>query len=153
MKNRNRLRNRSKKLRFYTVPYKNKYIWFDCKDINSYVTSFGAGTNILRTKYPAQDIQYRLATRDQLRLSIISLAIDHDDIPMLDESRARELPELYSKIRYPFYPHPDFSLRYDESMVKLVEHYFKIISSLNQCYNITISLYSNTVNCPLFALF
>lgn len=101
---------------------KNKYIWFDCKDINSYVTSFGAGTNIPRTKYPAQDLQYRLATRDQLRLSIISLAIDHDDIPMLDELRARELPELYSKIRYPFYSHPDFSLRYDDSMVKLVEH-------------------------------
>lgn len=119
---------------------KNKYIWFDCKDINSYVTSFGAGTNIPRTKYPAQDLQYRLATRDQLRLSIISLAIDHDDITMLDELRARELPELYSKIRYPFYSHPDFRLRYDDSMVKLVEHISvasdKVISYFSSSFEI-----------------
>ncbi|MCM1496108.1 MAG: ankyrin repeat domain-containing protein [Bacteroides sp.] len=105
------------------------YIWFDSRKEKDYVMTFGAGTNIQRVKFEERDngvfirkpdmddLQYKLATEDQLRMYIISFAADHDDLPMLKKLRAREIPELYYKAHYLSCTCPDFDIHYDKNMV------------------------------------
>ena len=105
------------------------YIWFDCRKDNDYVMTFGAGTNIQRIKFEKcdngvfirkpdmNDLQYKLATEDQLRMYIISFAADHNDLSMLKKLRAREIPELYYKAHYLSCTCPDFNVHYDKNMV------------------------------------
>jgi len=105
------------------------YIWFDSREATDYVMTFGAGTNIQSIKFEVRDngvfirkpymndLQYMLATEDQLRMYIISFAADHNDLPMLDKLRAREIPELYYKARYLSCTCPDFDVHYDKNMV------------------------------------
>lgn len=100
----------------------NSYIWFDSENINDYVMTFGAGTSIKRTEYITDTLQTRLARNDSLRISLILLAIDNTDKAMLNKLRARELPEIYFRARYPFYSHPNFDIRYDKTMEELVKH-------------------------------
>ena len=105
------------------------YIWFDSRKDNDYVMTFGAGTSIQHIKFeerdggvfirkpPMDDLQYKLATEDQLRMHLISFAADHKDINMLKKLRARELPELYYKAHYLSCTHPDFNAHYNKAMV------------------------------------
>ncbi len=105
------------------------YIWFDSRKDTDYVMTFGAGTNIQRIKFEERDngvlirkpdmddLQYKLATEDQLRMYIISLAADHNDLSMLEKLRAREIPELYYKAHYLSCACPDFDVHYDKHMV------------------------------------
>lgn len=105
------------------------FIWFDSRKDNDYVMTFGAGTNIQRIKFEERDngvfirkpdmddLQYKLATEDQLRMYIISFAADHNDLDMLEKLRAREIPELYYKAHYLSCACPDFNAHYDKSMV------------------------------------
>ena len=105
------------------------YIWFDSRKDKDYVLTFGAGTNIRRIKFEEcdngvftrkpdmDDLQYKLATEDQLRIYIISFAADHNDLDMLEKLRAREIPELYYKAHYLSCACPDFNAHYDKSMV------------------------------------
>lgn len=105
------------------------YIWFDSRKDNDYVMTFGAGTNIQRIKFEERDnsvfirkpdmddLQYKLATEDQLRMYIISFAADHNDLSMLKKLRAREIPELYYKAHYLSCTSPDFDAHYDKNMV------------------------------------
>ncbi len=105
------------------------YIWFDSRKDKDYVMTFGAGTNIQRIRFEEcnngvfirkpdmDDLQYKLATQDQLRMYIISFAADHDDLPMLKKLRAREIPELYYKAHYLSCICPDFDIHYDKNMV------------------------------------
>ena len=105
------------------------YIWFDSRKDNDYVMTFGAGTNIQRIKFEERDngvfirkpdmddLQYKLATEDQLRMYIISFAADHNDVPMLKKLRAREIQELYYKAHYLSCTCPDFDVHYDKNMV------------------------------------
>ena len=106
-----------------------KYIWFDSRKDKDYIMTFGAGTSIQRIKYEEHDngvfifqpqmndLQCKLATEDQLRMHIISLAADHDDLKMLEKLRAREIPELYYRVHYLSCAHPDFNAHYDKAMV------------------------------------
>ena len=105
------------------------YIWFDSRKDNDYVMTFGAGTSIKRIRFeenehgvfifPPQmnDLECKLATEDQLRMHIISLASDHDDLKMLEKLRAREIPELYYRVHYLAAANPDFNAYYDKDMV------------------------------------
>ncbi|MDE6852133.1 MAG: hypothetical protein K2J67_06545 [Lachnospiraceae bacterium] len=105
------------------------YIWFDSQKDNDYVMTFGAGTNIQRIKFVERDngvfirkpdkndLQYKIATEDQLRMYIISFAADHSDLHMLKKLRAREIPELYYKAHYLSCACPDFNAQYDKNMV------------------------------------
>ncbi len=63
------------------------------------------------------DLQYKLATEDQLRMYIISFAADYNDLSMLKKLRAREIPELYYKAHYLSCTCPDFNVHYDKNMV------------------------------------
>lgn len=105
------------------------YIWFDSRKDNDYVMTFGAGTSIQRIKFEERDngvfirkpdmndLQYKLATEDQLRMYIISFAADRNDLSMLKKLRAREIPELYYKAHYLSCTCPDFAVHYDKNMV------------------------------------
>lgn len=105
------------------------YIWFDARKDQDYVMTFGAGTSIQRVKFEESyhgvfirqpqmdDLQYKLATEDQLRMYIISLAADHNDLKTLEKLRAREIPELYYKAHYLSCTCPDFNAHYDKVMV------------------------------------
>ncbi|MCM1101734.1 MAG: ankyrin repeat domain-containing protein [Clostridium sp.] len=105
------------------------YIWFDSRKDKDYIMTFGAGTSIQRIKFEEcdngffirqpdmDDLQYKLATEDQLRMYIISFAADHNDLSMLDKLRAREIPELYYKAHYLSCACPDFDIHYDKNMV------------------------------------
>lgn len=98
----------------------NKYIWFDSRKDQDYIQTFGAGTSIKRRKigYIDSGFEGKLRTEDELRLNLISLAADNNDIQMMDELRARENPQLHFKAYYILTAHPDFNSFYNERMVK-----------------------------------
>lgn len=115
------------------------YIWFDSRQDKDYVMTFGAGTNIQRIKFEEcengvfirrsgmDDLQYKLATEDQLRMYIISFAADYNDISMLKKLRAREIPELYYKAHYLACRCPDFDVHYDKNMVSHIARSSEIV--------------------------
>lgn len=98
----------------------NKYIWFDSRKDNDYVQTFGAGTSIERRKvgYIDSGLNCKLMEEDELRINLISLAADNNDIEMLNNLRAREIPQLYYRTHYLSGNHPDFDSCYNERMVK-----------------------------------
>ena len=98
----------------------HNYIWFDSRKDKDYVHTFGAGTSIRPRDIDRTDnyLQNQLATEDELRINLITLAADNEDMEMLMNLRARENPQLYFKAHYIFGSHPDFDSFYDERMVK-----------------------------------
>lgn len=98
----------------------NHYIWFDSRKDNDYIETFGAGTSIERRKIGYVDcgLEGKLKTEDELRITLIALATDHNDIKMLNELRARENPQLYYNAHFLNGAHPDFDSVYNERMVK-----------------------------------
>ncbi len=95
----------------------NNYIWFDSDNKEDYAFSFGAGTSIERKKpYETDILNSRLATRDQLRRQMISLAIENEDWDMLTKLRAREIPPLYLTNYWPSNPE-EFDDYYDENLI------------------------------------
>ena len=98
----------------------NKYIWFDSRKDQDYIQTFGAGTSIKRREigYVDYGLEGKLRTEDELRLNLISLAVDNNDIQMLNELRARENPQLYFRTHYLGADHPDFDTCYNERMIK-----------------------------------
>lgn len=98
----------------------NHYIWFDSRKDNDYIQTFGAGTSIERRKIGYIDcgLDLKIKTEDELRITLIALAADHNDIKMLNELRARENPQLYYNAHFLNGAHPDFDSVYNERMVK-----------------------------------
>lgn len=109
-----------------------------------YSPNFGIGTNIERRLPPEHlesrwHISYRkdesgsdrwmphqrdalqceLAGNDNLRMRMIALAVEHNDIELLDLLRAREIPSLYQAC-YIVYRTPECDRYYDECMVKCI---------------------------------
>lgn len=97
----------------YAVRFKNldlikylinkKYIWFDNGDYNKYAFSgFGAGTSIER-----RSLNYDYDLQPQLksfafREKIVALAIEKNDLNLLKEMRAREIPDYYCNEFYQY---------------------------------------------------
>lgn len=96
------------------------YIWFDSRKNNEYIKTFGAGTSIKRREFIHTDsaLSTQLALEDKLRLDLISLAVDHNDINMLNKLRARENPRMYFQAFYFSFTHPEFQEDYNKNMVK-----------------------------------
>lgn len=96
------------------------YIWFDSRKNQDYIQTFGAGTSIERRRidYIDYGLEGKLKSGDELRINLIALAADHKDIQMLNQLRARESPQLYSRAHYLSAQHPDFDSFYNERMVK-----------------------------------
>lgn len=101
-----------------------KYIWFDSENTHDYIITFGAGTSIQRRKPQNYDsyLQYELATKDELRIELISLAINNNDIEMLNNLHAREIPEMHWKIRYEDQNDHDFSSSYNENLISCISN-------------------------------
>ncbi len=97
-----------------------KYIWFDSKKDDDYSINFGAGTSIKRREisYTDYGLQAKLNEEDELRLNLIALAADHNDLAMLEELRARENTQMYYAAHYLSGQLPDFSKSYNERMVR-----------------------------------
>lgn len=108
-----------KNYKFLKYLINNNYIWFDSREDNDYYMTFGAGTNIERRNPRRIDdfLQYKISQEDQLRMHIIALAVKNKDRKILDELRAREIPELYYKIHYWSGSQLDFYANYNEDMV------------------------------------
>ena len=81
-----------------------QYIWFVGTDKEDYFTGFGAGTSIEKATLPyprnwnVLDVQLKM--RDELRTHMIALAIQHEDMNMLEQLHAREIPSLYQMSFY-----------------------------------------------------
>ena len=99
----------------------NKYIWFDSGNNKDYILTFGAGTSIERRKvgYIDSGLNCKLMEEDELRINLIALAADNKDIEMLNNLRAREIPQLYYRTHYLGGGNQlDFDSCYNERMVK-----------------------------------
>lgn len=76
-----------------------QYIWFVGPDPKEYIISFGAGTSIEKAAFPYPRnwnvLDAQLKMRDELRTGMIALAIQHEDIEMLEQLHAREVPSFY----------------------------------------------------------
>lgn len=99
-----------------------KYIWFDGRNDKDYVFTFGAGTSIERRRFDYLDygLEGQMKEEDALRLRLIALAADREDLEMLNELRARENPQLYYSCHYLSRAHPDFDGCYDPRMVRYI---------------------------------
>ena len=77
----------------------NEYIWFVGEDEDDFEVNFGAGTSIvvkpLETHKNMGILESRLHEDYKLRMKMIALAIENDDIEMLDKLRAREIQSMY----------------------------------------------------------
>lgn len=81
-----------------------QFIWFVGADKENCFTGFGAGTSIEKAVFPYPmnwnilDVQLKM--RDELRTHMIALAIQHNNLEMLGQLRAREVPSLYQMCFY-----------------------------------------------------
>lgn len=115
---------------------KEKYIEFAIRrDRRTGEEKFVAGTNIQRIKFDEEDgvfvrrydwddLQQKIATEDKLRRDIISFAVDRDDIEMLEELQAKNIPELQNKVNYLDLRMPEFEILYGD-VADMVEHVSK----------------------------
>ena len=111
-----------KNYKFIKFLIKNNYIWFDSRKEETYCMTFGAGTSIERRNPVNVDtfFQYARLQDDQLRMNIIALAVKNKDKQILDELRAREIPELYYKVNFWNCSQLDFYENYNEEMVEQI---------------------------------
>lgn len=120
------------------------YIWFvgpEEKDHFTYFTGFGAGTSIEKKTFPYPQnlnvLDAQLKMRDELRTSMIALAIQHQDMKMLEDLHAREIPSLYQMSA--FSTEPTACERYynAELMDALTHADNKILEYFSQEFEIT----------------
>ncbi len=101
-----------------------KYIWFvddSNHDIKDHIYGFCAGTSIKRREISSRDflgidLKYHCEERG-LRQKMIALAMENKDYNMLTALKAREIPFLYQKCRYP-QPPTDVYDYYDERVIE-----------------------------------
>ena len=97
------------------------FIWFvDLSDWNHFGFTFGAGTSVKRRDAGSIDTQTPLEIQyqDRLRTQTIALAIENNDIEMLDALLAREIPEFHS-VDF-FYSHSDDPLKKDGDLIHAI---------------------------------
>lgn len=120
-----------------------KYIWFVGTDRKDYFTGFGAGSSIEKAVFPClrnwNVLDTRLRMRDELRTYMIALAIQHEDVEMLERLHAREIPTLY-QISY-FSPPPNpceqyYNAKLMESLVhadnKILEYFSEEFETIDR---------------------
>ena len=109
------------------------FIWFvDQSDMKHMGLSYGAGTSVKRRdvgetdSYTSLEIEYQ----DDLRIRMITLAIENEDYEILDSLKARELPEM-EMITAVGAPMPELYKRRNERIITAIAssedsilHYF-----------------------------
>lgn len=98
----------------------NEYIWFVEQNPGERCgIGFGGGTSIKRRPLGSPKImESRLTEDDSLRRKMIVLAIENNDMDMLIEFRARELPPMYYRLRE--MPGMKLMNYYDEDLIDAV---------------------------------
>ena len=93
----------------------NEYIWFIEQNPGERCgMSFCGGTSIKRRPLGnSKTVEAQLTGNDSLRRKMIVLAIENNDIDMLYEFRAREIPLMYLKLRG-----AELSMYYDEGLIE-----------------------------------
>ena len=93
----------------------NEYIWFvEPNPGERCGMSFHGGTSIKRRPLEkSKTMEDQLTGDDSLRRKMIVLAIENNDIDMLYEFRAREIPLMYLKLRG-----AELSMYYDEGLIE-----------------------------------
>ncbi|MCI8669704.1 MAG: hypothetical protein HFI34_09320 [Lachnospiraceae bacterium] len=122
-----------------------KYIWFvDANKPYYYLANFGAGTSIERRPYyQMDDLQTKLIEKVELRMQMISLAIQHNDIGILEQLRAREIPSLY-QADYFLSRSLDCEIYYNEDMIfQIAQANEQILDYFSEEFEI-ISMYGST---------
>lgn len=102
-----------------------KYIWFVGADKEDCFAGFGAGTSIEKATFPYPKnwdvLNAQLKMRDELRTHMVALAIRHEDLEMLEQLRAREIPSLY-QLSY-FSSRPDeYKKYYNKKLMESLTH-------------------------------
>ena len=97
-----------------------KYIWFVPQEPGERCgIGFGGGTSIKRRPLGSSKIlESQLTENDNLRRKMIVLAIENNDMDMLIEFRARELPPMYYRLRE--MPGMKLMNYYDEDLIDAV---------------------------------
>ncbi len=102
-----------------------KYIWFVGADKEDCFAGFGAGTSIEKAIFPylknwnVLDVQLKM--RDELRTHMVALAIRHEDLEMLEQLRAREIPSLYQLSYYSSLP-DEYKKFYNKKLMESLTH-------------------------------
>lgn len=101
------------------------YIWFVGADKEDCFAGFGAGTSIERAIFPypmnMNVLDAQLKMRDELRTHMVALAIRHEDLEMLDQLRAREIPSLYQLSYYSSQP-DEYKKYYNTKLMESLTH-------------------------------
>ena len=97
------------------------FIWFvDLSDWRDLGFTFGAGTSVKRRDISSIDTHtpIEIQSQDRLRTQTIALAIENNDIEMLDALLARETPELHSETI--FYWKSKAPLKKDDDLLRAI---------------------------------
>ena len=96
----------------------NKYVWFVEQNPGERCgMSFCGGTSIKRRPLGnSKTVEAQLTGNDSLRRKMIVLAIENNDVDMLDEFRAREIPLMYYKLHETEFN--KLSMYYDEDLIE-----------------------------------
>ena len=123
------------------------YIWFVDNgedDGKKYILNrayrFGAGTSIEKRKiYDVDSLDAELMNpikENKLRQSLIALAIENMDIPMLDTLRAREIPALY-EITIGFSAQTNCEDYYDDTVIEEIVTHNEVLDYFTDDINCT----------------
>ena len=96
----------------------NEYIWFVEQNPGERCgMGFYGGTSIERRPLGnSKTVEAQLTGNDSLRRKMIVLAIENNDVDMLDEFRAREIPLMYYKLHETEFN--KLSMYYDEDLIE-----------------------------------
>ena len=96
----------------------NEYVWFVEQNPGERCgMSFYGGTSIKRRPLGnSKTMEAQLTGDDSLRRKMIVLAIENNDVDMLDEFRAREIPLMYQKLHETEFN--KLSMYYDEDLIE-----------------------------------
>lgn len=113
-----------KNYKFLRYLMEKGYIYFVGEDRSQYFNNFGAGTKIAKKTDLWKNINIldaRLKEDHELRRKMIILAVQNDDIEILNELRAREIPALYQAFTLTCRM-PELEEDHDEDMIDAVAH-------------------------------
>lgn len=125
-----------------------KYIWFVPKEPGERCgVGFCGGTSIKRRPLGSSKImEAQLTENDSLRRKMIVLAIENNDIDMLDEFRAREIPLMYFKLHETEFN--KLSMYYDEGLIEAASRASeKVLDYFSEVITITPTLEKATFQC------
>lgn len=119
----------------------NEYIWFVEKNPGEQCgMSFYGGTSIKRRPLGNSKImEAQLTENDSLRRKMIVLAIENNDVDMIDEFRAREIPLMYYKLHETEFN--KLSMYYDEGLIEAASRASeKVLDYFSEVITITPTL-------------